>query len=101
MALLDEDRCLQTMLPQSVHVNKQRYQARGVVCLRFAYDTILERAAAAKGEGADAEGAAAGAEGAVIEASKNASANAAGVVLGVGPRFKLRLAQALESSYIP
>ena len=88
MALMDDDRCLQVMVPNSVYVSRQRFQARGVVCVRLAYDPIIELAKLNKGETAsEADGITA--ETAVIEASKDVAKMNAGCIIGVGPRLKM------------
>jgi WD40 repeat protein/Ca2+-binding EF-hand superfamily protein len=88
MALMDDDRCLQVMVPNSVYVSRQRFQARGVVCVRLAYDPIIENAKLQKGETAS-ESDGITAETAVIEASKDVAEMHAGCIIGIGPRLKM------------
>ena len=88
MALMDDDRCLQVMVPNSVYVSRQRFQARGVVCVRLAYDPIIETAKLHTGETAS-ESDGITAEAAVMEASKDVAEMHAGCIIGIGPRLKM------------
>ena len=82
MALLDENRCLQTMQPYSVTVTKQRYAARGIVCIRYAMDPYGISTSTSSGNPDSGS-----AEDAVIEAAQNEWNSNGAVVLGVGPRW--------------
>lgn len=81
MALLDDNRCIQTFTPASVHLNKQRYPARGIACVRYAFDPYAY-------QGGDNPADSGTADGAVLEAAAGSANSVAGVVLAVGPRIK-------------